>query len=425
MSRKKNTRAAHGSGTIRKKTATRSGKEYSYWEARITVGYDPGTGKQVQKSFTSKTQKEVREKMQAAAVALNDKDYFEPSKMTIGQWMDIWTADYMGDKKYLTVKHYKAQVEAHIKPALGAVKLSQLSPHVIQKFYNNLLTSGRTVPKRGENGKIIKKDGKTVTEQAPMSAKSVRNIHGILTKALSVAVSIGYIKTNPADRVTLPRVEKKEIHPLTDEQVKNFLQVSEGDEYEILLKVILFTGLRESEAIGLTWDSIDFGAGTVRISKQLQKRPLTDGGFVFAPLKNDKVRILKPAPFVMELLKRRQREQTAQRLQAGSLWQAWSSVDEQKTALVFTTAAGDHLSPQTVYLHYKRLAAQIGVPDSRVHDLRHTFAVLSLQNGDDVKTVQGNLGHATASFTLDVYGHVSERMKEDSAARMEAYIKAL
>ena len=92
---------------------------------------------------------------------------------------------------------------------------------------------------------------------------------------------------------------------------------------------------------------------------------------------------------------------------------------------MFTTATGDHLSPQTVYLHYKRLAAQIGAPESRVHDLRHTFAVLSLQNGDDVKTVQGNLGHATASFTLDVYGHVSERMKEDSAARMEAYIKAL
>ena len=73
----------------------------------------------------------------------------------------------------------------------------------------------------------------------------------------------------------------------------------------------------------------------------------------------------------------------------------------------------------------KKLAVQIGAPDSRVHDLRHTFAVLSLQNGDDVKTVQGNLGHATAAFTLDVYGHVSERMKEDSAARMEEYIKEL
>ena len=78
-----------------------------------------------------------------------------------------------------------------------------------------------------------------------------------------------------------------------------------------------------------------------------------------------------------------------------------------------------------MYLHYKKLAAQIGAPDSRVHDLRHTFAVLSLQNGDDVKTVQGNLGHATAAFTLDVYGHVSEKMKEDSSARMEGYIRSI
>ena len=161
------------------------------------------------------------------------------------------------------------------------------------------------------------------------------------------------------------------------------------------------------------------------VCKQLQKRPLADGGWVFAPLKNDKTRILKPAPFVMELLARRRKEQAEQRLKAGDIWQDWDSSDGMKSALVFTTATGSHLSPQTMYLHYKKLAAQIGAPESRVHDLRHTFAVLSLQNGDDVKTVQGNLGHTTAAFTLDVYGHVSEKMKEDSSARMEGYIRAI
>lgn len=65
------------------------------------------------------------------------------------------------------------------------------------------------------------------------------------------------------------------------------------------------------------------------------------------------------------------------------------------------------------------------MPETRFHDLRHTFAVISLQEGDDIKTVQANLGHATASFTLDVYGHVSEKMKQNSAARMEAYIRQL
>ena len=393
MARKSNTRAAQGAGTIRQRKDGR-------WEARYTVGRDPGTGKQVQRSVYGATQQEVRKKLARLTAELDNGDYFQPTNMTLARWVEIWLQEYTSDKKYLTVKHYTAQCKAHIVPNLGAVKLAELTTPQIQAFYNGLLRGG-------------------------MAPKSVRNIHGILTKCLSTAVSVEYIRDNPASRVTLPRVERKEIHPLTDEQVKDFLRVSSEDEYEILLKVILFTGLRESEAIGLTWDCIDFKTGAVKVCKQLQKRPLADGGFTFAPLKNDKARTIKPAPFVMGLLERRKREQAAQRLRAGELWTGWQTVEQQKSALVFTTATGGNLSPQTVYNHYKKLAAKIGAPGSRVHDLRHTFAVLSLQNGDDVKTVQGNLGHATAAFTLDVYGHVSERMKDDSAARMEAYIERI
>lgn len=425
MPRTKTTgRGAQGNGSIRKVTSTKNGKEYTYWQARYTVGRDLGTGKQIQRSITGKTQKEVAQKLKQATLDIDNGVYIDPCKLTINEWMDTWLAEYMGDKKYLTVKHYKAQVETHIKPHLGAVKLSQLTPHIIQKFYNELLKSGQSVPKRDKEGKIIKKDGKTVYESAPMSPKSVRNIHGVLTKALSVAVSNDYLRTNPADRVTLPRVEKPELSPLTDEQVKEFLKITADDDYEIIMKVILFTGLRESEAIGLTWDCVDFKAGTLKICKQLQKRPMEDGGTVFAPLKNDKTRVLKPAPFVMELLDRQYKEQAVQRHQMGRMWQGWQNPLERKTALVFTTPEGNYVSPTALRYHFKKLVAEIGVPTCRVHDLRHTFAVLSLQNGDDIKTVQGNLGHATAAFTLDVYGHVSERMKDESAARMQAYFEA-
>lgn len=425
MPRTKTTgRGAQGNGSIRKVTSTKNGKEYTYWQARYTVGRDLGTGKQIQRSITGKTQKEVAQKLKQATLDIDNGVYIDPCKLTINEWMDTWLAEYMGDKKYLTVKHYKAQVETHIKPHLGAVKLSQLTPHIIQKFYNELLKSGQSVPKRDKEGKIIKKDGKTVYESAPMSPKSVRNIHGVLTKALSVAVSNDYLRTNPADRVTLPRVEKPELSPLTDEQVKEFLKITADDDYEIIMKVILFTGLRESEAIGLTWDCVDFKAGTLKICKQLQKRPMEDGGTVFAPLKNDKTRVLKPAPFVMELLDRQYKEQAVQRHQMGRMWQGWQNPLERKTALVFTTPEGNYVSPTALRYHFKKLVAEIGVPTCRVHDLRHTFAVLSLQNGDDIKTVQGNLGHATAAFTLDVYGHVSERMKDESSARMQAYFEA-
>ena len=411
-------KAAAGAGTIRKKAITRNGKSYTYWEARITAVYDPGTGKQLQKSITGKTQKEVRQKLQEISVEINNGEYLEPIKMTLGEWMDIWTSEYMGDKKYSTVKHYKAQVKTHIKPGLGAVKLANLAPHNIQGFYNKLQREGRVRLHKDKTGKLV-------IERSPLSAKSIRNVHGILTKALSVAVDMGYIRSNPADRVTLPRVEKKEIRPLTDEQVAAFLKEVDTDDFCILFKTTIFTGMREAEAIGLTWDCIDFQSGRITVKKQLQKRPKADGGFVFAPLKNDKARTVAPAPFVMRLLAEHKRAQALDRLRAGDAWEGWSTPKDQETALVFTNHLGQHLHPQTVYNHLKKIAAKIGAPDARVHDLRHTFAVLSLQNGDDIKTVQGNLGHATAAFTLDVYGHVSERMKEDSAARIENYIKRI
>ena len=208
--------------------------------------------------------------------------------MTVCEWLDIWKTEYMGDRKYMTTKQYTALIETHIKPGIGAIKLSQLTPPQIQKFYNALLDHGSTVPKRDKQGKIIKKAGKTVREPAPMAPKSVRNVHGILTKALSVAVSIGYLKINPADKVTLPRVEKKEIHPLTDEQVKEFLNATSQDVYGIALKVIFFTGLRESEALGLTWDCVDFSAGTIKVCKQLQKRRIEDGGATLSSTKSGK-----------------------------------------------------------------------------------------------------------------------------------------
>nr|WP_325295728.1 site-specific integrase [uncultured Oscillibacter sp.] len=269
MPRKSNTRAAAEAGSIRQRPDRT-------WEARYITGHDPGTGKPIRKSVYAQTQREVRRRLAQAIAAIDSNDYFEPSKMPLAQWLDIWAEEYMGDKRYSTKKTYKANIETHIKPALGAVRLSQLMPHTIQKFYNELLASGQKVLRRNKAGKIIKKNGETIYDTAPMSPKTVRNIHGTLTKAFSTAVSIGYLRTNPADRVTLPRIEKKELVPLTDAQVKDFLQVSTGDGLEIIMKVIQFTGMRESEALGLTWDCVDFKAGTVKVCKQLQKRKLED-----------------------------------------------------------------------------------------------------------------------------------------------------
>lgn len=370
-----------------------------------TAGFDPKTGKQKRKSVYGKTKGEVREKLSKILVDIDEGTYIDPCRMPLSEWMEIWLKEYTFDKKWSTVKQYKAQVYTHLLPELGRIPLAALNPHTIQTFCNNLY--------RG-----------SITEK-PLSAKSVRNVHGVLRKALAIAVNLGYLRNNPAATITLPRVEKKEIIPLTDEQVHDLLQTVEDDCYGYLLRVMVFTGMRLGETLGLTWDCVDFQKHRLHIYRQLQKRPLKDGGFMFAPLKNDKGCVVAIPDYVENTLHQWQMRQLEERFRAGADWVGWQSAKERESYFIFTDTMGAHLHPQTTYNHFKKIAAAIGAPDARVHDLRHTYAVLSLQNGDDVKTVQNNMGHATAAFTLDVYGHVSEKMKDASADRMQQYIQNL
>lgn len=392
----KATKNAKGGGTIRKRSDGR-------WEARYTLGIDPKTGKQIQKSVYGKTQKEVRQKLTAITAEIDDGTYIPPDKTTVEQWLNIWLKEYMGDKKYGTVRNYKNACKYHIIPYIGQYRLSELKPYTIQALYNRL---GR------------EEDGKKA-----LSPKTIHNVHGVLSKALNQAVWNEMIRSNPAQLTTRPRKTRKDITTLSDEQIQKFGALVEQDSYRAILKFILFSGVRESEAIGLTWDCIDFDRGTIRIYRQMLKRTKEAGGYTLASLKNDRERLLTPPPMLLSMLKEQKREQVEQRMKAGPAWRGWNSVEEQKTGLVFTTELGDHYCPQTVYAHFKKIAKQIGAEKANVHSLRHTYAVLCLQNGDDVKTVQLNLGHATAAFTLDVYGHVSEKMKQDSANRMEAYMR--
>jgi integrase len=252
-----------------------------------------------------------------------------------------------------------------------------------------------------------------------LSPKTIKNVHGVLHKALQQAVLIGYIRFNPADACVLPRIEKSKIVPFDDDQVALFLKEARGNRFETLFVTTLFTGVREGEILGLTWDCVDFERSMITIDKQMQLHQEKGcKAYQLIPTKNDKMRTIVAAPTVMAHLKHQQKLQAQQKLMVGAAW-------ENKHNLVFTDALGRPLMKSTVYRDFKKLASAIGRPDARFHDLRHTFAVASLRSGDDIKTIQGNLGHATASFTLDVYGHVTMQMKQASAARMETYIKTV
>ena len=214
------------------------------------MGYDPLTGKQKQATVSGKTQKEVQLKISEKISEVNQGTYQKPSKITLGEWLDTWLETYVASLvKPYTENSYRSICKNHIKPAIGAVKLERLEVTQIQQLYNRLQ----------------REDG--------LSAKTIKNVHGVLHRALDRAVKIKLIRDNPSDLCELPKVQRKEIVPLEQEQIAALLQELHGEPYENVYLVTLFTGLRQGEVLGLTWDCVDFERNTIYVSKQLQKGP--------------------------------------------------------------------------------------------------------------------------------------------------------
>lgn len=380
-------RAANGSGMQPRQ------RKDGLWEVRYTAGTDPGTGKPIRKSLYGKTSAEVAEKLRAVTASVDAGTYMEPQRMPLGDWLEIWLNEYCGAIKAGTLKAYRDNVKNHIKPGLGAVRLCELQPHDVQRFVNGL--------QRGSK---------------PLSSKTVKNIHGVLCKALSEAVRIKYIASNPASGCILPKVIREEIHPFEAEEISAFMDAIKGNPSETLFFVALNTGMRLSEILGLRWNRVDFKKGMIKVDAQLLVKRGKDSARELGLPKNSKPRSFKPAPAVMDMLRTVERQQKEWRLKAGPAWC-------NDLGLVFTNEIGQEIPHATVEHRFSRVLESAGIEAHRFHDLRHTFTVESLRAGVDVKTLSSDiLGHSSVSFTLDVYGHVTKAMQDEAANKLQAVI---
>lgn len=209
-----------------------------------------------------------------------------------------------------------------------------------------------------------------------------------------------------------------DLPPENEANVATFIKELDSELYKNLFITALFTGARESEILGLQWACVDFKKNQIVIDKPLLKLKGKHQPYVLASTKSSNSRTVTVASYVMDALKDERVRQAENQIKA---YGQFNNPD----ALVFTDELGKHLVQRTVVKHFKDVAERIGLTKARFHDLRHTYATLSLKNGDSIKDVQSNLGHSSATITLNLYAHVTEDMKQASADRMDAFISSI
>ena len=370
---------ANGEGSIRKRKDGR-------WEGRYTAGHDPETGKAIYKNVLGRSQAEVKEKLKQAIGEAQTLDITKAGKYTVGEWMEVWFQDYAKIKVRPSAHQtYQGYIHNHIRPNIGDIPLEKLTSLELQKLYKKLLTKGR-VDRLESKG-----------QPKGLSAKTVRNIHQILSSALKLAQEQRLILSNPAEGCALPRVEHQEMKTLTTVQLASFFREARESGVFELYYLELATGLRRGELLGLKWEDVDLDRGDLRVRRQVSR---INGEVVEAPLKTKNAyRTLPLAEDTVSVLKEQRRKV------GNSPW-------------VFPSPNGGPISPDSVLHMLHRVLKRAGLPKVRFHDLRHTFATLALQNGVDVKTVSGMLGHFSAGFTLDTYAHITSAAQRQAAQTM-------
>ena len=358
------------------------------------MGVDPATGKAIQKSVSGRTQAECKEKLKRAihdnrGVAINHTgDY------TVAEWCRLWFETYSRPNiRVSTAENYGNMIENHIVPAIGAIKLRQLSSLHIQRMYNDTKTGGRV--RRFEK-----------TTDLTLSNSFVRGIHMMLHNCLQQAVKERLIPYNPCDNCRIPKKEKAEMKIIPPEKVGAYLK--EAEQYGVLpiFYLELTSGLRRGELLALLWEDLDVESRILTINKQVTRQ---DGELlVSVPKTQNSIRKVAVP------------QQTVDLLIAGHARHPDSPY------LFMSPKTGGMWSPESIARIHKKLLAAAGI-DTRVrfHDLRHTFATLAMQSGVDAKTLASMLGHYSAGFTLDTYTHVTHQMQQGAADKIGGFMEGV
>ncbi|AXU62232.1 phage integrase family protein [Clostridioides difficile 824] len=381
------TKRANGEGSI--------GKYKDGWRSRIMIGYNED-GKPIRKEFYGKIQKEVKDKLDAYKKQYYLSSDISDDKITLEHWFYNWLFEYrIKDLKPKSFERYESIYRNYIKDTdLGNVKLKDLRVSHIQKYYNRLLDSNKSIP-------------------------TIRQINTKLKTCLSEAEKQGLIQRNYCTMVNIP-VEKKEnkLEILTLEQQKSFIKVIDGHKLEVLFLLALGTGLRLGELLGLKWFDIDFKKSNLTVKRTLQRtyfidktgnrelkvleqEPKTSNSYRTVPIPKD----------VLNKLKEHKVNQNTDILKAGELYR--------NDNYVFCNELGIPIDDKRPLRNLKSILNSLDIEPIKFHGLRKTYATRLFENDVPPKTVQVLMGHYDISITLNIYTQVMEDKKVEAVEKLD------
>lgn len=378
----------HNEGSIKQRSDGR-------FEVRVTAGIDFATGKPKRISYYAKTKAEAVKLLHKTEYDIHINEHIDPTSTTLSEWLNLWLETYMKNSlKQSTYTSYYGYINNHFS-VIGNIKLKDLTSRTLQDFYNYKLN---------EEG---------------LSPKTITNMNLCLHKALKQAVLERYLTFNPCDAVNLPKNEKPQIEVLTREEQSKLIYTSYHFRYGVFIRLVLATGIRLGELLGLKWEDIDMRSGVMNIRRTLNRLPkINHNGtgnsteIVFqTPKTKNSVRSIPLMKSVVDDLKAWRQVQISDAQLASTAYT--------ENGMLVTNPLGMYIEPRTFKDYYNQILDAAGLGHFTFHALRHTFATRALEQQMDCKTLSMILGHYSVSFTLDTYAHVLDTHKREGMMLME------
>ena len=368
-----------GSGTIRLRKDGR-------WEGRVVIGYDEA-GSPKTKNVLAKTKRECAEKLKKLKEQCGG---FRPvqvrPEMRFGDWLEYWYQNFSKPKlRQSTQLSYEGWICNRLIPGVGDIPLNKLTQADLQTFFRSMKEAGRMTN--------VDKCGKGLSD------RSVRSCYAVCQMALDKAVEERLVHSNPVIGCKLPPLKGKEMKILTQDEIQRFLiQAKAEGMYELFL-LELTTGLRRGELLALRWEDLDFATGKLRIDKQVN--PVGGKLVISEPKTKAANRTIILPPAMLEVLAEYKRGIFSD--------------------LMFPsrTKPEQPIDPGYVRKRLQVILKRAECKRIRFHDLRHTFATMSLENGMDVKTLSTIIGHVSSATTLNIYTHVTDEMRQKAAVNID------